>query len=124
MKRPQKQISYYGFLYRRAIYDHGVTTIVMLNISQFKEETCVPYWPCRKGSEKFDQFIVTLREAKETAHITIRTMLLANSSKPQDPEREVHKFFNYTVNGVVYTLRYTLENFSRHVINLLNLLVL
>ena len=41
----------------KLVWDYRVSAIVMLNGSDFKEDTCATYWPQRKGQEKIRTFL-------------------------------------------------------------------
>ena len=76
----------------KMVYDFNINTIVMLNNSDFKEDTCAQYWPPRMGVEKWDPFIVTLKHITEDDHFTIRTLELHNARKPNERHRKVRQF--------------------------------
>ena len=76
----------------KLVYDYDVTTLVMLNDSEFREETCVQYWPSRPGQKNFDPLIVTLTSEEEEDHVTIRTMMLENPVDQSQQPRKVRMF--------------------------------
>ena len=76
----------------KMVYDHEVNTVVMMNNSDFKEDTCAQYWPSRKGMEKYEPFFVNLVDAVEKEHMTIRTVMLSAGQRPNEEPREVRLF--------------------------------
>ena len=73
----------------RLVYAHNINTIVMLNGSDFREESCATYWPTRHGQQKYEPFFVTLTDEMEEDHVTIRTMTLTNGGQPDAPKRKL-----------------------------------
>ena len=76
----------------KLVYDYDIHTLVMLNDSDFKEETCVKYWPSRASQQNFDPLIVTLLGEEEGEHVTIRTMKLQNPLEPEYQARKIKMF--------------------------------
>ena len=73
----------------KLVWDYRVSTIVMLNSSDFKEDTCATYWPQRKGQEKYEPFFVNLTHASEKEHVIIRTFKVTSGLRPSETPREV-----------------------------------
>lgn len=74
------------------IYEQNVTTVVMLDSSDLKEETCAQYWPTRMGMEKYGVFYIDMKETIEEKHVTIRIFYLTTDLKPNDPPRVVRQY--------------------------------
>ena len=76
----------------RLVSDYKINTIVMLNNSDFKEDSCAQYWPQRPGVEKYEPFFVKLTHVSNEEHFTIRNMQLSNSQRPAEAARKVRQF--------------------------------
>lgn len=76
----------------KMVWDYDVRAIVMLNGTDFREDTCATYWPSRVGSEKYDPFIVHLSSTTENDFVTVRTMTLASALRPSEPPRKIQQF--------------------------------
>lgn len=76
----------------KMVYDQKVNTIVMMNSSEFKEDTCTQYWPATKAMQKYEPFFVSVVSLEQHEHVTIRIFKLANALKPSEPSREIKQF--------------------------------
>ena len=76
----------------KLVYDYGVTSIVMMNSVDFKEDTCAEYWPHQRGIHKWDPLCVDLKQIEQRPNVIVRTMVLYNAQKPSEPGREIKQF--------------------------------
>lgn len=76
----------------KCVYDHEVNCIVMLNNSEFKEDTCVQYWPKRQGMEKYGAFFVNLIQVLPHEHVMIYELELSTASRPSEEKRQIRMF--------------------------------
>ena len=64
----------------------------MLNNKDFREESCVQYWPDGKSPQKWEPFFVNLLEEFDEEHFTMRTLRLTNATKPNEEPRQITHF--------------------------------
>lgn len=77
----------------RLAYDADARTIVMLNDSEFREETCAEYWPHRASAPgHYEPLRVTLVAEEKRDFVTIRTMTLENPVDQSQAPRTVRQF--------------------------------
>ena len=76
----------------KLVWDYKVSTIVMLNGSDFKEDTCAPYWPVSRGQQKYDPFFVNMTHVSQKEHVIIRTFKVTSALRPSEAPREVLHF--------------------------------
>ena len=77
----------------KLVYDYDINCIVMLNNSDFKEDTCAEYIPHAKNlSQKYDAFFVRLDDIIRTEHATVRSLQLTNATRPNEPPRIIRQF--------------------------------
>ena len=76
----------------KLVYDYKVKTLVMVNSSDFKEDSCTQYWPQHHGLQKWEPFFVKLISEEETDHVTIRNLELTSAQRPSEPARQIWQF--------------------------------
>ena len=76
----------------KLIYDEKVNTVIMMNNTDFKEDTCAQYWPTSRAMQKCEPFFVSLVDTIQHECITMRVLKLANAQKPSEPAREITQF--------------------------------
>ena len=74
------------------IYEQEVNTVVMLDSSDMKEDTCAAYWPSRKGEQQYGPYLVDLQATHEEKHATVRHLELRSELQPNAPPRVIRHF--------------------------------
>ncbi len=75
----------------KLVWDYKISTIVMLNGSDFQEDSCAEYWPARKGQQKFDLLFVNMIHVSHREHVVVRSFKITCSLRPTEAPREVHQ---------------------------------
>ncbi|XP_038066680.1 receptor-type tyrosine-protein phosphatase mu-like [Patiria miniata] len=105
----------------RMVYDHKVTSIVMLNALDPKDKTMARYWP-ESGHIKFGPLVIELNETEEFKGVSRRTFTLRNEQADFETEdtRRVTQFQYHdwpsdkevpsSLDGMLYLLRVTQDS--------------
>ncbi len=73
----------------KLVWDYRVSAIVMLNGSDFTEESCAAYWPARRGQHKYEPFFVNMTHVTDKEHVIVRRFKVTSALHPSEPAREV-----------------------------------
>ncbi|XP_038068060.1 receptor-type tyrosine-protein phosphatase mu-like [Patiria miniata] len=105
----------------RMVYDHKVTSIVMLNALDPKDKTMARYWP-ESGHIEFGPLVIELNETEEFKGVSRRTFTLRNEQVDFETEdtRRVTQFQYHdwpsdkevpsSLDGMLYLLRVTQDS--------------
>ncbi|XP_038066684.1 receptor-type tyrosine-protein phosphatase mu-like [Patiria miniata] len=105
----------------RMVYDHKVTSIVMLNALDPKDKTMARYWP-ESGHIEFGPLVIELNETEEFKGVSRRTFTLRNEQADFETEdtRRVTQFQYHdwpsdkevpsSLDGMLYLLRVTQDS--------------
>ncbi|KAK3088245.1 hypothetical protein FSP39_016552, partial [Pinctada imbricata] len=75
----------------KLVFDHDVSTIVMMEDFRNEDDTCAEYWPENK-IKKFEPFFVDNTNIWQQENVTIRHFKIHNMLHPKDTPREVRQF--------------------------------
>ncbi|KAL8611821.1 hypothetical protein ACOMHN_053542 [Nucella lapillus] len=76
----------------RLVYDHHVTTVVMMDRYRHEDDTCAQYWPEEVSMKQWEPFFVESTAAFQQDDVTIRNLKVVNSQSPQEPPLMVRQF--------------------------------
>lgn len=76
----------------KLVYDYEITTIVLMNGSDFKEDSCAEYWPSGAAMRNCEPFLIKLIDSVEADHVTVRTAELTCTLNPTARARHVRQF--------------------------------
>ncbi|KAK7094764.1 receptor-type tyrosine-protein phosphatase kappa-like [Littorina saxatilis] len=76
----------------RMVYDHHVTTIVMMDNYKHEDDTCAEYWPHDVIMKQWEPFFVETTAAFQQENVTIRHLKVTNTLHPRAPPHMVRQF--------------------------------